>query len=263
MAQGETASPPPTDRLGADDALTELLELIARVVAENDEDLASGACLASLSGSLARIIARFFGGSVVLWLYEETSGQFSVIACADERPETNALLVRAIGGPRPSGRLGLVGTVVDSGVAVEVPRAAWSELEGCEDASVVSLLEALGPVSLCIVPARARSEVKGALLLARRAGRSLLSKLERAVLQDAADRIGLASTYASADTARKAAEDRLASNAARQAALADLGRWALVGLPYPTSSTTPSACLPSSSKSTSCTCSRRCRMRPS
>ena len=33
-------------------------------------------------------------------------------------------------------------------------------------------------------------------------------------------------------TSRRENEVRLASNAARQAALADLGRWALVGLPY-------------------------------
>ena len=34
-------------------------------------------------------------------------------------------------------------------------------------------------------------------------------------------------------TTRRESEERLASNAARQAALADLGRWALVGLAYP------------------------------
>ena len=229
MAQRETPSQPPTDDFGTGDALAEVLELIARALAEDDEDLAGSACL----GSLTRIISRFLGGSVVLWLLEEDSGEFSVAASADERHETNALLARAIGGSRPSGRLGLVGSVVDSGVAVEAPRAAWSQLEECDDASVVTLLEALGPVSLCIVPARARSQVRGALLLARPAGQGPLSKAERAVLQDAADRIGLANAYGSEDLARRNAEERLASNAGRQAALADLGRWALLGLAYP------------------------------
>jgi len=205
--------------------------LIARAVAETDEGEAPSASLSALAVSLTRIIARSLGGSAVLWLMND-SGELAVAACADEHPETNALLARAIGGPRPSGRLGLVASVVDSGVVLEASRAAWSQLEDCDDVAVVSLLEALGPVSLCIVPARARSEVKGAMLLARKAGQEPLSSGERAVLQDAADRIGLASAWASLDLARKSAEERLASNAGRQAALAELGRWALFGIAY-------------------------------
>lgn len=215
-----------------EDVLAGVLDSVARAASEIDEDETPSTSVAALAVSLTRIVARSLRGSAVLWLMND-SGEFAIAACADEHPETSALLASTIGGSRPSGRLGLVGTVMDSGVAVEASPGSWSQLEERDDASVVSLLEALGPVSLCIVPARARSEVKGAMLLARRAGEDVLSNAERAVMQDVADRIGLASAWASLDLDRVRADERLALNVGRQAALAELGRWALFGLAYP------------------------------
>jgi diguanylate cyclase (GGDEF)-like protein len=69
--------------------------------------------------------------------------------------------------------------------------------------------------------------------VAREAPQGLPTAAERTVVQDVADQIGLASAYAAQVAARVSAEERLRSNSARQAAFADLGRWALVGLAYP------------------------------
>jgi diguanylate cyclase (GGDEF)-like protein len=114
-----------------------------------------------------------------------------------------------------------------------VAKASWSQLEDWAEREELALLEALGPVAMCIVPVRARARLRGALLLARPAGRGLPSALERALLQDVADRVGLSGAYAAEVSAHDGAEERLRVNAARQAALAELGRWALVGLAYP------------------------------
>jgi diguanylate cyclase (GGDEF)-like protein len=109
----------------------------------------------------------------------------------------------------------------------------WGQLTEWDDPEAARLLDEDGPVAFTMVPVRARSETRGALLLARTGKGGLATSAEHTVLQDVADQIGLAGAHAAQVSARLSAEERLRRHSARQAAFADLGRWALAGLAYP------------------------------
>ena len=216
---------------GSTDSVLFVLEAVTAVLAsardETDDELTS-----TIAFAVTSAVASGFGGSALLWLLDDNSEPV-LAAGADAVAATRTLLVRALGRTRGPGRRGLLGHVLSTAAPLEVAKASWSQLEDWDEREELAELEALGPVAMCIVPVRARARLRGALLLARPAGRGLPNALERSLLQDVADRLGLAGAYAVEQDARDGAEIRLRANAARQAALAELGRWALVGLAYP------------------------------
>ncbi len=239
MPHQEGQSSPPLQPEHDESPLMAVLASIAVALAAPAGDGSRPGSSDELGAFATRIIAEALAGSAVLWL-EDQAGDLRVAAIADQDPISEALLARVLVAARPLTALGLVGRVLTTGGPLESPQVAWSQLGEWDDAEASRLLEPLGPIALCIVPVRARSEVHGALLLARPSSHGLPSLAERTVLQDVADQIGLAAAYVSQVSARASAErsvresaERLRSNAGRQAAIADLGRWALVGLAYP------------------------------
>jgi diguanylate cyclase (GGDEF)-like protein len=216
-----------------------VLDAIAVALSAPDGRATSPASIGELAGFAAHTIAEALTGSTLLFLKDET-GQLDLVASADQDPSTDSLLTRALAGARQFGVLGLLAAVLEAGGPLEASQVNWGQLgDWGGDAEITGALEALGPVNLFVVPVRARSEVVGALLFARPDPPGGPSRLERTVLQDVADQIGLAGAYVSQVLARSNAEklvlereERLRSNASRQAALADLGRWALAGLGY-------------------------------
>jgi diguanylate cyclase (GGDEF)-like protein len=228
----EGSPPDQFDPERAESPMVAILDSIAAALAAPDSEAASPSSIAELAAFSTRTLAQGLGGAAVLWLLDD-SGDLDVAASADQDPARDVLLARALGGARRLDRLGLVGGVLSAGGPVEAPEVLWTELGEWDDLEAAQLLDELGPVALCIVPVRARTETRGALLLAREASKGAPPPAERTVAQDVADQIGLTSAYAASVTARFRAEERLRSNTARQAAFADLGRWALVGLAYP------------------------------
>jgi diguanylate cyclase (GGDEF)-like protein len=228
MAQGDGPSSP---TLGADGALAALLDAVTSALADGGGKGAGAPGPAELEGSVARILADSLGGSAVLWLLDDKASP-ELVATADRRRAIEALIARALRKPRSPSGLGLLARVLKTGSALELASVSWRQLEDWDDTEALELLEGIGPVALCIVPVRARAEVLGALVLARPAADGLLGALARGVLQDVADRVGLARAYGAEVSARAAAEERLRSAASRQVALAELGRWGLVGLAY-------------------------------
>jgi len=235
----EGQSSPPLQPEHDESPLMAVLASVAVALAAPVGDGPRPGSIDELGAFATRIIAEALAGSAVLWL-EDQAGDLYVAAIADQDPISEALLARALVAARPFTAPGLVGRVLTTGGPLESPQVAWSQLGEWDDPEAPRLLEPLGAVALCIVPVRARSEVHGALLLARPSSHGLPSRAERTVLQDVADQIGLAAAYMAQVSARASAErsvlesgERLRSNAGRQAALADLGRWALVGLAYP------------------------------
>ncbi len=235
--QGPSSSSLETD--SDDDSLIGVLDALAVALSAPDGEATSQASLGELAGFATHCLAETLGASAVIWLRNEAA-ELEIVASADQDPATDVVLARALLG---RGRLGFAGhirSVLKSGGPVFVPEATWHELGDCDEEEVASVLRSLAPVGLFIVPVRARSEVVGALALARSANLGPPSRAEQTVLQDVADQIGLANAYVVEVSARASAEslvaereERLRANAGRQAALADLGRWALVGLAYP------------------------------
>jgi diguanylate cyclase (GGDEF)-like protein len=231
VAHREDPISPPYGSGHEKDTLLGVLESATAALARSD-DSAPGAGTGGPSAAATRVVSESLGGSAVLWLLDQ-SGGLGLAAVAGLGPVTDTVLAQALGKAQTRGGPGLLGIVLRTGTPVDAPALEWSQLGEWDDPEVLGLLESLGPVAMCIVPVRARAEVRGAMLLARTAALGPPSWAQRTILQDVADRIGLASAYAAQVSARAAAEERLRSNAGRQAALADLGRWAFVGLAYP------------------------------
>jgi diguanylate cyclase (GGDEF)-like protein len=228
MAQGEAPSLAP---LAPDDAALAVLDSIASLFATLAPGKVGEVELRELAGPVVRTMAEFLGGSAAFFLAEDKGG-FELVASADRRASVEALVSRALRAPRVPSRLGLLARLLKSGAVLELENLSWSQLEDFDDSEALALLEAMGPVAACIVPVRAGADVLGALLLARPASEGPPGALVRSVLQAVADRVGFAGAYGAQVSARSAAEERLRAAASRQAALAELGRWALVGLAY-------------------------------
>jgi diguanylate cyclase (GGDEF)-like protein len=239
VAEEQEASSTRSDAEADENALITVLDAIAVALSAPDGEATSPGSIRELTGFATHILAETLGGSAVLWLKDD-SGRLELFASADQDPTTDNLLLRALKGARPLAGGGLVGRVLDAGGPLEASQTTWRELLEWDQAGLCALLDGLGALSAFVAPVRARSEVVGALLFSRSAPKRGPSGLERTVLQDVADQIGLARAYVSQVSARANAESlvlereaRLRSSASRQAALADLGRWALVGLGYP------------------------------
>ena len=188
-----------------------LLDSIAAVLAPPDEP-ASRDPVGELGRRLTRILADCFGGSVVLFLGDEV-GRLRVVASVDRDRGRDARVDHALSAAVASSGVGLVGRVLTSAEAVEAPQVAWHQIAAWQDPAALAMLEETGPVAICVVPVRARAAAVGALLWARPAGEGAPGRLERTVLRDVADQIGLASAYLAEVAARATAEKRLRSNA--------------------------------------------------
>ena len=254
MAQREGSSASPSGPGQEAAGIAALFGSLAAVFAAPLQPATSGS-ITELVTRLTALLADGLGGSVVL-LLARPDGRLALAASVDSDPLRDDALRRGLGLSPVSARAGLLSRVLVSGEPVEAPAAAWGQIAQWGDPAAVEVLEGLGPLAVCMVPVRARGSALGALLWARPAGSPSPGGLERALLQEVADRVGLAGAYESQMAATLSAETRLRSSAARQVALADLGAGRSSGSPTPTSSRTPSACSPISSESTSCTCSR-------
>jgi hypothetical protein len=152
-----------------------ILDSLAVALAASDGGAASPSSIAELAAFSTRTMAQALGGAAVVWLLDD-SGDLDVAASADQDPARDALLARALGGARRLDRLGLVGGVLSSGAPVEAREVRWTELGEWDNLEAAQLLDELGPVALCIVPVRARTEIRGALLLARQASKAPLRR---------------------------------------------------------------------------------------
>jgi diguanylate cyclase (GGDEF)-like protein len=230
VAQREDPVSRPVGSEREDEGLLGVLEAAGAALARSDDNAPGPRVPAGRLGAAIGVVAEALKGAAVLWLLSET-GALELGAVAGRGLAPDDLLAQGLAKSQPSDGLGLLSKVLRSGAAIQAPMTNWSQLGEFEDP--LGRLEAVGPVAMCVVPVRARREVRGALVLARPYRLGPPSRAQLKILQDLGDRIGLESAYAAEVLARASAEARLASNAGRQGALAELGRWALVGLSYP------------------------------
>ena len=239
MAEEQEASSTRSDAEADENALITVLDAIAVALSAPDGEATSPGSIRELTGFATHILAETLGGSAVLWLKDD-SGRLELFASADQDPTTDNLLLRALKGARPLAGGGLVGRVLDAGGPLEASQTTWRELLEWDQAGLSRAPRRARGARARSWHRSGRAPKSSERCSSRSAPKRGPSGLERTVLQDVADQIGLARAYVSQVSARANAESlvlereaRLRSNAGRQAALADLGRWALVGLAFP------------------------------
>ena len=196
------------------------------------------------AGLVTRTTADTLGSTCVLWLAEEGSNKLAIAATSDPAATPSACMEQTGWEDRLQDAVFAAATLETASPFTLSPEDSGGE-EGSGRGGAPATGRPGQPV-LTAVPLRLRNGTTGALGVVRPASLGDLGDLELALLRQLGDRAALAldcvGLQAAADrerrlrlraeTARRAGSVAAADAVLRQTALADLGRWALIGLDY-------------------------------
>jgi diguanylate cyclase (GGDEF)-like protein len=140
---------------------------------------------------ITRTGATVLGGSCVLWLVDDSACQVEAAACFDEDPGRLAWLSEVVIGARHSVRDSFFARALLSPGPHAVKPVVWDELGAAGHSGGPAPLEGPGSSVLTTVALRARSTTSGLLGLITPAADGDLGHLDRALLQELADRVAL------------------------------------------------------------------------
>jgi diguanylate cyclase (GGDEF)-like protein/PAS domain S-box-containing protein len=182
---------------------------------------ALGEASTSYEGTLdliTRTAATVLGGSCVLWIIDDTGRELTVAAVHDPDPGRLAAISRAFTQTHHQLREGPFSeALMSAGVSTHDP-VLWHELHGWADPEAPSILRRLGPSILTTAALRARGTTPGVLGLITPSSAGPLSRVERAMLRQLADRVALAIDSARLlGAAEREIEERQRAEGARRA----------------------------------------------
>jgi diguanylate cyclase (GGDEF)-like protein len=179
---------------------------------------------------VVRTTGALLGGSSVLWLLSEDGDTVDVVSVWVADAAQREILTRALRSRVLPAKGFPVAEVISTGVPVSVGRIGSERLLHGFDPVHLEGMRNPREMAMAAVPIRARGRSFGALSVYRRAEGGAFSERDMVVLQQLADRAALSIDNARLLNKAEAAEEVAAMRAARQADIADLGHWALVGL---------------------------------
>jgi signal transduction histidine kinase len=185
------------------------LATMSRALAEAGRDLQP------LFDTIAQHVARLIGDTCVLFVLSADRQWIQPVAAHNADANRNALIHRLLAGAPNRADVGWSAPIVATGQPLLLPHISAADMRAQLDPRYHAYLETVDALSLLIVPLRAHGTLLGMLMALRDRPDRPYGEDDQALLQDLADRAGLA-----IENARLFAEVEQARNEAERASTA-------------------------------------------